>query len=288
MNRMRFVSFPTVPFASQPRRRALPHFMVALVLCALLALAGSTAFAQWPAPRNATGTPAAGAASSANTAQPAAATAQKPAPTAPGAGGIHDGIVVHGQWSIDVKNPDGTLVAHREFENSLASGGSMNLNDIISGANVIGGWNIYLCTWDSAAALCNGGISFLELINPGGAYAAYLCNNLCFPVLSWPSVNPATGVLTITGTATLPSSSAAVSVNGVGSSTVSCYTNPGTTRATLVAPNSAFTPSSCFDTLNTAGANQWSENALTGTSFSPSVTVNPGQSITVTFNLSFS
>jgi len=34
-----------------------------------------------------------------------------------------EGIKVHGQWVINVKNPDGTLAKHLEFENSLADGG---------------------------------------------------------------------------------------------------------------------------------------------------------------------
>src|SRR5215469_7481393 len=37
-------------------------------------------------------------------------------------GGPSVGIKVHGHWTIDVRNPDGTLVTHREFENSLIPG----------------------------------------------------------------------------------------------------------------------------------------------------------------------
>ena len=39
--------------------------------------------------------------------------------------GSHEGIKVHGHWTIEVRNPDGRLVAHREFENSLAGGGQL-------------------------------------------------------------------------------------------------------------------------------------------------------------------
>jgi len=28
---------------------------------------------------------------------------------------------VHGHWTIDVREPDGTLVSHNEFENALVS-----------------------------------------------------------------------------------------------------------------------------------------------------------------------
>jgi hypothetical protein len=37
-------------------------------------------------------------------------------------GGQHEGITVHGHWSIEVHNPDGSLVRHVEFENSLDPG----------------------------------------------------------------------------------------------------------------------------------------------------------------------
>jgi len=37
-------------------------------------------------------------------------------------GGNHEGITVHGHWAIDVKNPDGSLAKHVEFENSLDPG----------------------------------------------------------------------------------------------------------------------------------------------------------------------
>ena len=33
--------------------------------------------------------------------------------------GQSEGIKVHGHWTIEVKNPDGTVATHREFENSL-------------------------------------------------------------------------------------------------------------------------------------------------------------------------
>src|SRR2546426_7465271 len=34
-------------------------------------------------------------------------------------GGQVEGIKVHGHWTIDLRNPDGTLVTHREFENAF-------------------------------------------------------------------------------------------------------------------------------------------------------------------------
>jgi len=37
-------------------------------------------------------------------------------------GGSHEGITVHGHWTIEVRNPDGSLVRRVEFENSLDPG----------------------------------------------------------------------------------------------------------------------------------------------------------------------
>lgn len=40
----------------------------------------------------------------------------------PPARGRHEGITVHGHWVIEVKNPDGKVASHSEFENALSSG----------------------------------------------------------------------------------------------------------------------------------------------------------------------
>jgi len=39
-------------------------------------------------------------------------------------GGMHEGIKVHGHWTIEVRNPNGKLLSHTEFENSLYSPGT--------------------------------------------------------------------------------------------------------------------------------------------------------------------
>jgi hypothetical protein len=62
-------------------------------------------------------------------------------------GGQHEGIKVHGHWTIEVRNPDGALVAHREFENSLQGGpgGRANfLSSVLSRQNTVGNWIIFL------------------------------------------------------------------------------------------------------------------------------------------------
>jgi hypothetical protein len=61
--------------------------------------------------------------------------------------GQHEGITVHGYWTIDVHNPDGKLVKHVEFENALIPTlGQPLLMALMTGANSPGAWAIGLTT----------------------------------------------------------------------------------------------------------------------------------------------
>jgi hypothetical protein len=55
----------------------------------------------------------------------------------------HEGIQLHGHWTIDVKNPDGTLVKHNTFENQLQYDGTQYLTALLSGYSVAGDYAIY-------------------------------------------------------------------------------------------------------------------------------------------------
>ena len=59
-------------------------------------------------------------------------------------GGQKEGFKVHGHWTIDVRNPDGTLVTHREFENALFISGARMLAQFLGRAAVPGQWWIVL------------------------------------------------------------------------------------------------------------------------------------------------
>src|SRR5208282_2529634 len=68
--------------------------------------------------------------------------------------GQHEGIAVHGHWTIEVKNPDGTVEKHVEFENSICptqsnthftfTGGALALSLLATGNAVPGAWMIVL------------------------------------------------------------------------------------------------------------------------------------------------
>jgi hypothetical protein len=68
-------------------------------------------------------------------------------------GGTHEGIKVHGHWVIEVRNPDGTLAQRREFENSLSPLQSQ-LQSLLAGNSVVGGWEIVLGYGGSGPAIC--------------------------------------------------------------------------------------------------------------------------------------
>src|SRR5450432_2056893 len=96
---------------------------------------------------------------------PAKTSAQTPAkpttsPASEPAGGPKEGIKVHGHWTIDVRNPDGKLVSHRDFENALTIDGATLMALILGRVNTPYQWAIILA--HSAFGPC--GIGFPCLI----------------------------------------------------------------------------------------------------------------------------
>lgn len=67
--------------------------------------------------------------------------------------GTHEGIQVHGYWTIEVRNPDGTVTAHREFENAVRAAGQDYLESLLTGQAVPGGMAIALNGADITAEL---------------------------------------------------------------------------------------------------------------------------------------
>lgn len=51
--------------------------------------------------------------------------------------GLGASIKVHGHWVIEIKNPDGKVVTHREFENSLSPGFTMEGLTLPGGASLL-------------------------------------------------------------------------------------------------------------------------------------------------------
>lgn len=120
--------------------------------------------------------------------QPAAASEK----THPG----QEGIKVHGRWAIEIRNPDGMLVSHREFENALASNGPTLLSQILARTVGIGLWGISL---DGSPGPCNNASSqpALCMVTEGPSQSA----SGTFFTLSISSTSAGTMVLTGSATA---------------------------------------------------------------------------------------
>ena len=74
----------------------------------------------------------------------------------PGRGGPSEGIKVHGRWTIEVKNPNGTLDARHEIENALITtlgGGRALLAGLLGNVYTDPKWSMFL--WGSPAP-CGG------------------------------------------------------------------------------------------------------------------------------------
>jgi hypothetical protein len=56
-------------------------------------------------------------------------------------------VAVHGHWTIEVKNPDGSVAEHREFENALMPTGASTLTALLVHApgtwEMAGAWSVY-------------------------------------------------------------------------------------------------------------------------------------------------
>lgn len=58
------------------------------------------------------------------------------------AGGADEGIVVHGHWTIEVRDSDGSVAERYEFENALTSQGSEMFTKLLGRVETPGDWEI--------------------------------------------------------------------------------------------------------------------------------------------------
>ncbi len=190
--------------------------------------------------------------------------------------GAHEGIKVHGHWTIEVRNPDGTLVTHREFENSLinccASPGALTLATALGRASTVGLWWVLLEQVNSPGGPC--------LLNnaPGGCVLAESADSIAgsqfFHNLTlgapFSSSDPNYLKLTLSGTFTVQNTAQIDRV---------------ATRAGACAPTVA--PGNCTNSPS-SGYNNLGVTDFTSTTISPSIPVSIGQSVQVTVVFSFS
>jgi hypothetical protein len=198
------------------------------------------------------------------------------------------GIKVHGHWVIDVRNPDGTLATHREFENSLtgASQGQLLLGGLLSGYYVAGGYAIELGSNLCAAPGNNCDIVTSEATQPG----QYLCSNSdCDPSLQITyNLAPTAGgqvdaYMLMTGTVRAHFSGMLDKVSTVYNICDGNQVAPGGSAPVLPTSPSSLAPSACFGTLNSSYI-----STFTSTAVSPAISITALQYITVQVTISFS
>jgi len=210
--------------------------------------------------------------------------AQAPArPAAPK--GQHEGITVHGHWIIEVKSPDGQVVSHREFENSLANnlgGGAALLTAMLGRTVTTGSWDVFLFDGVSeinavvisepnseAAAAC-----LASVANQEGTLNHVSCSSnlsLSGPTGSGPSLQGNT--VTFSGSGTVPQGFPA-SIGFVTTATLACSTTDS--------------PTACFNDTNFLSSFPLTARILDGLNGDPAaVAVTAGQTVQVTVVISF-
>ena len=142
--------------------------------------------------------------------------------TAP-SGGSGEGIQVHGHWTIEIREPNGTLVSHHEFENALTPFGHVRLTQLLGREESVGLWEVNVLGPIGANGPCTSPSEpeFCELGEPTSinnrAYGFY---NLAVDVIP-PVLDPAdpflqtvltAGALVLSGTATAQQDGAIASV----------------------------------------------------------------------------
>jgi len=217
-------------------------------------------------------------------AAPAPQVARTAAPGQRRPGGNREGIQVHGQWVIEVRDPDGKLVSRTEFENSLNTPQTI-LSNLLTGTATYGSWQVELGTSSDAGGPCGtSGLAVCLLGQSGsGAFnsasSALNCSAAgnCFTTLQVSLASATTGgplnEIQLTGQAT---ANASGQIGYVETDVQTC-TNPE-----QAPPPSTISPSSCFTTF-TPYAELTSATNFPG---SP-VTVNPNQTISVNVTISF-
>jgi hypothetical protein len=201
-----------------------------------------------------------------------------------------EGITVHGHRVIDVKNPDGTLARHVEFENSLVpEQGDLLLTSLLTGAVVAGDWGIEAS--DTPNSLCGTGLTCLMVGSTTGPIGSAGCRSgtlvVCFSGLSTlflPTGSGSSAGLHLQGNFTV------VNTTSISSVLTLLGTCASTTTGSLFSATPIGTsPAQCAASTQSAPATGDTLLALSFTGVSPTpIPVTAGQVVTVGVTIRFS
>ena len=201
--------------------------------------------------------------------------------------GMQEGIKIHGHWTIEVRNPDGKVQSHTEFQNSLQGNGPLILANLLSGqVSSGGGWAIVLGNVNNSLSPC---ADASGAPSPCYIYAKPVLNSVCFP----PNPNSCFPTLTISPNSpptTTPTggwvSPTSVTLQGTATASNSnAVVGYASTSLAMCVPTVA--PTNCIGSFG--GATLFSARQLDGigTDPPPVPITAAGQTIAVTVQFSF-
>jgi len=201
-----------------------------------------------------------------------------------GSAGLNQGIKMHGHWIIDIKNADGSLAHHHEFENSIQYDGQNYLIGLMSGYGAAGLWEIYFSSVGAMASTspCNTATyPYCAIVASTTAQPGlFICNGL-YTCATGLTITPTFGVgptLTLAGSIV---ATQAGSIGFVGTGMSACG---GAAEGNgFPASISTVTPAACYTSTTTSFS-----GTATSTTLASPIPVASGQIIQVTVVLSLS
>jgi hypothetical protein len=216
----------------------------------------------------------------------------------PPAKGQHEGIAVHGHWTIVVKNPDGKVVSRQEFENALdPNEGADLLTGLLSGEYTNLGFFVGL--YSQIGSLCGqygvGYCVFYDGRNPNwSSYQLFTQPNGSLAYTPNSGTSNSNGVgFALVGTVGIPTSATATTITSVVSGAVACLSSSqllSSSSGTDFTGIANATATTAFTSYGPSGSNQCSDGVATAlalTSTSVSQTISAGQSVTVSVVITF-
>lgn len=189
---------------------------------------------------------------------------QSSADEKPSGDGKHEGIKVHGHWTIEVRNPDGTLVSHREFENAYYP--SSLLASLLARQASVGFWDVGLNGSVSAPGPCV--TVACEIFETGYPLVTPIAPGLAQGLMVTANTN--TNTLTLAGSIAAPSTGL---ISIVFTALTAC-------------PNSIPAATPC--TTGLPSPQPFTSITLTAGTSTPPISVSQGQVVSVTVVISFS
>lgn len=125
--------------------------------------------------------------------------------TATPADGTSEGVKVHGHWTIEVRDPDGTLVSRRQFDNDLVPTGARDLSRVLAGsleiapARRLGLWGVNLVGFTNS--ICPEAPCTLQDVRYGDFFSETPSLSVNLTVTA-PDTGPNSGKLVLSGTFT--------------------------------------------------------------------------------------